>query len=430
MDPPPDEGPSPETGPRPRPTEHPPSLPDLPLGPTPQPMGQAPGGQATEAAGVGAAATDEPARATGRRAPWPLNPYATQAVPLPPRPPQTTGPAPDGKAAPASYTEPSLATSALPAPPPNPAPWPMGQAPDGQVMTAAYVDAAAANERACTAAACRPWWCCLKYCFTLEKPPQVRYKTICSKPVCAPCDIEGNGYYPTCWRRWPYPPNSSYCPTPPPGAPVGPPPHVGAGNEELPPPKIYSPEQVTRPPAYARKGHDVFCRPVYTPPWVGRSSPVFIAIRGCHGRQALTPPVWTTPAVGRDPGALLRHGRLRLGHQPGGRRHPGQPAAAGGPGPAQGGTEDHSDDAAAPEAACLLPPGARRRARRLHRKRAGRKEPAAGACRRTGRGQRPLGFPLPVRRRHASPTAAQGAGQSRRPERGGGPAEDHRGVHR
>jgi hypothetical protein len=71
--------------------------------------------------------------------------------------------------------------------------------------------------------------CCPKFTFTIEKAPKICFKCVCSKPICDPCNIEGNGYYPTCWRPWVYPPNYSHCPVPPPGVLASqPPPLVAA----------------------------------------------------------------------------------------------------------------------------------------------------------------------------------------------------------
>ena len=62
-----------------------------------------------------------------------------------------------------------------------------------------------------------------------ERPPRIKFKCVCPRPVCVPCDAEFWGYYPTCWRRWPAPyANCPDCNPPwvavaPPG-PNGPPP--------------------------------------------------------------------------------------------------------------------------------------------------------------------------------------------------------------
>jgi hypothetical protein len=43
------------------------------------------------------------------------------------------------------------------------------------------------------------------YVHRTEQPPRIRFKCVCPKPVCPPCDEDFWGYYPTCWRRWPAP---------------------------------------------------------------------------------------------------------------------------------------------------------------------------------------------------------------------------------
>lgn len=52
----------------------------------------------------------------------------------------------------------------------------------------------------------------------LEGFPNISFKRGCPKPICPPCELERWGYHETCWRRWPWPPNWSHCPVPPPGA--------------------------------------------------------------------------------------------------------------------------------------------------------------------------------------------------------------------
>jgi hypothetical protein len=78
---------------------------------------------------------------------------------------------------------------------------------------------------------------CPKTVFCRPKPPHIKYKCVCPKPICPYCELENFGYYPTCWRAWPYPPNYSHCPVPPTivTAPCSP---IGAPNspDQLPPP--------------------------------------------------------------------------------------------------------------------------------------------------------------------------------------------------
>jgi hypothetical protein len=54
---------------------------------------------------------------------------------------------------------------------------------------------------------CFRWW--------QEGPPKLHFKCACPRPVCPPCQLEHWGYFETCWRAWPFPPDWSHCPTPP-----------------------------------------------------------------------------------------------------------------------------------------------------------------------------------------------------------------------
>jgi hypothetical protein len=42
------------------------------------------------------------------------------------------------------------------------------------------------------------------YCHPVEGPPKIKFKCECPRPVCPPFDSEFWGYYPTCWRCWPF----------------------------------------------------------------------------------------------------------------------------------------------------------------------------------------------------------------------------------
>jgi hypothetical protein len=42
------------------------------------------------------------------------------------------------------------------------------------------------------------------YCHPVEGPPCIKFKCECPRPVCPPFDCEFWGYYPTCWRCWPF----------------------------------------------------------------------------------------------------------------------------------------------------------------------------------------------------------------------------------
>ena len=56
------------------------------------------------------------------------------------------------------------------------------------------------------------------YVHCQEGPPRLKFKLVCPKPVCGPCDLKNYGYYPTCWSQWPNQPNYGHCPTPQAGA--------------------------------------------------------------------------------------------------------------------------------------------------------------------------------------------------------------------
>jgi hypothetical protein len=43
-------------------------------------------------------------------------------------------------------------------------------------------------------------WCPPPLVHCTPKPPKVKFKWVCGKPVCNPCDLVGYGYNPTCWR--------------------------------------------------------------------------------------------------------------------------------------------------------------------------------------------------------------------------------------
>jgi hypothetical protein len=55
-----------------------------------------------------------------------------------------------------------------------------------------------------------------KYIF--EGAPHIHWHRGCPHPICNPCDLPNWGYYETCWTPFPFPPNWSHCPTPPPAA--------------------------------------------------------------------------------------------------------------------------------------------------------------------------------------------------------------------
>jgi hypothetical protein len=68
------------------------------------------------------------------------------------------------------------------------------------------VPAAPCGGGCATGACCSKNGCCpcekcpppLVHC--APKPPKIKFKYACPLPVCKPCDLQGYGYYPTCWR--------------------------------------------------------------------------------------------------------------------------------------------------------------------------------------------------------------------------------------
>jgi hypothetical protein len=64
---------------------------------------------------------------------------------------------------------------------------------------------------------CGPGICCPVTTFCRIRPPCIKWKCVCPKPVCDPCNLDHYGYYPTCWHAWPFPPDYSCCRLPPNG---------------------------------------------------------------------------------------------------------------------------------------------------------------------------------------------------------------------
>jgi hypothetical protein len=58
----------------------------------------------------------------------------------------------------------------------------------------------------CATSGCPPY-----YHHSQEGPPRICVKCGCPRPVCVPCNAPHWGYYQTCWRPWPWPPDWSHC---------------------------------------------------------------------------------------------------------------------------------------------------------------------------------------------------------------------------
>lgn len=70
----------------------------------------------------------------------------------------------------------------------------------------------------CGSGCCDKEKCPPPYIHHQEGPPRLKVKQGCGKPVCDPCTLPHYGYFQTCWRGWPFAPDWSHCPVPPPGA--------------------------------------------------------------------------------------------------------------------------------------------------------------------------------------------------------------------
>jgi hypothetical protein len=71
---------------------------------------------------------------------------------------------------------------------------------------------------------CLGWFNCpppYKHC--MEGPPCICFKCGCPKPVCCPANAPNWGYFQTCWRPWPWPPDWSHCYGAPPASQLIPP---------------------------------------------------------------------------------------------------------------------------------------------------------------------------------------------------------------
>ena len=74
----------------------------------------------------------------------------------------------------------------------------------------------------CGPAGCQHFHCppALKWC--MEGAPRICFQHGCPKPICNPCEAPNWGYYQKCWTPWPWPPDWSHCPVPPPASQVFP----------------------------------------------------------------------------------------------------------------------------------------------------------------------------------------------------------------
>jgi len=67
-------------------------------------------------------------------------------------------------------------------------------------------------------AGCSTHPCPPAFKYTVEGPPHIHWHCGCPHPICNPCDLPHWGYFETCWNPYPFPPNWTHCPSPPPAA--------------------------------------------------------------------------------------------------------------------------------------------------------------------------------------------------------------------
>jgi hypothetical protein len=75
---------------------------------------------------------------------------------------------------------------------------------------------------------CQTHHCPPAYQHCVEGAPCIHWQCGCPRPICNPCDLPHWGYFDKCWTPWPFPPNWTHCPTPPPAAFVTLNPNIGA----------------------------------------------------------------------------------------------------------------------------------------------------------------------------------------------------------
>ena len=93
---------------------------------------------------------------------------------------------------------------------------------------------------------CQVHHCPPAYKYCVEGPPRICWRHGCPRPICDPCNLPHWGFYETCWNPWPFPPEWTHCPAPPPAAQVTLDPYV---HPNLPPPgRTLQPEATLQAP--------------------------------------------------------------------------------------------------------------------------------------------------------------------------------------
>jgi hypothetical protein len=90
--------------------------------------------------------------------------------------------------------------------------------------------------------------CCpppYKHC--TEGGPCICFKCGCPKPICCPANLPNWGYFQTCWRPWPWPPDWTHCYGTPPASQLIPPLSNAYGAYGTPVPGVVPPQPGTMP---------------------------------------------------------------------------------------------------------------------------------------------------------------------------------------
>ena len=96
------------------------------------------------------------------------------------------------------------------------------KAADAQDAVASPAGCSTCASAACAPAGCQHFHCPPVFKWCMEGMPRICFQHGCPKPICNPCEAPNWGYYQKCWSPWPWPPDWSHCPVPPPAAHVFP----------------------------------------------------------------------------------------------------------------------------------------------------------------------------------------------------------------
>ena len=95
---------------------------------------------------------------------------------------------------------------------------------------------------------CQSHHCPPAFNHCVEGPPCICWKHGCPHPICDPCNLPHWGFWEKCWNPYPFPPNWTHCPAPPPSSLVNLNPLANQGVPALRPPNMLPPTTVPTPP--------------------------------------------------------------------------------------------------------------------------------------------------------------------------------------